>query len=100
MAYRQLQFGYTTGKTLTFSIYNTVSGEVDIDQPLVEVYAGSGYYKADVIDTAKIGDLIIIKESGNVVAQGWLNQMVNPVNNDFTPSTVTASRTIIQGGPL
>ena len=85
--------GYRSGATLTYTVMSADGTEKTPEgTPLTEVRS-TGYYKADNA-TIVIGDVIIIKEAGNVVG-GGIYEIVptssNPINVSRTSNVIQRS---------
>jgi len=67
----EIQFGYRTGATLTYGVYQpdgTVRTAAATELPEI---AGTGYYTTDDEDVV-VGDMIVVLEGTTVVGQGLL----------------------------
>lgn len=65
----KINFGYPTGKTLTFGVYSPVDVEREVGTSLPETPAGSGRYIANS-STVLLGDDVIVKKGSDVVGSG------------------------------
>lgn len=83
----EINFGYQTGATLTFSVYTSAGSEREADSSLTETPASSGLYLGTPAAISK-GDQVIIKEGTDVVGHGEYNgktmthDSVNIVRNE------------------
>ena len=65
----EVNFGYATGKTLTFAVYESDGTEREAGSSLTETPASSGLYLGSPT-TITTGDNVVIKESSDVVGSG------------------------------
>ena len=65
----EVNFGYPTGKTLTFSIYTSAGIERESGTSMTETPANSGLYLGTPT-AISMGDQVIIKEGTTVVGHG------------------------------
>ena len=68
----EVNFGYPTGATLTFSVYTSAGVEREADSALTETPASSGLYLGTPAAISK-RDQVVIKESAVVVGHGEYN---------------------------
>lgn len=65
----EINFGFPTGATLTFSIYTSAGSEREADTAMTETPANSGLYLGTPTAISK-SDQVIIKEGSVVVGHG------------------------------
>ncbi len=65
----EINFGYLTGKTLTFAVYTNAGVERESGSATTETPAGSGLYLGTPA-TIVYGDNVVIKEGSTVIGHG------------------------------
>ena len=80
-----VNFGWHTGKTLTFSVYTAAGVEREADTAMAETPASSGLYLGTPT-TIEFGDNVIVKEGNVVRGHGEYGAGVEAVQSGVIPA--------------